>query len=72
MRNNDGSLAVDLTNRETQVLRHVSMGLSNREIGKSLGISIETVKEHMQKILRKLDVNDRTQAAVWAVRNKLI
>ena len=61
-----------LTNRETQVLRHVSMGLKNREIGKSLGISVETVKEHVQNILRKLDVNDRTQAAVWAIRNDFI
>lgn len=61
-----------LTNRETQVLRHVSMGLKNREIGKSLEISIETVKEHVQNILRKLDVNDRTQAAVWAIRNDFI
>ncbi len=61
-----------LTNRETQVLRHVSMGLKNREIGKSLGISVETVKEHVQNILRKLDVNDRTQAAVWAIRKEFI
>lgn len=61
-----------LTNRETQVLRHVSMGLSNREVGKSLGISVETVKEHVQNILRKLDVNDRTQAAVWALKSGLI
>jgi DNA-binding NarL/FixJ family response regulator len=61
-----------LTSRELQVLRHVGMGLSNREIGKSLEISIETVKEHVQNILRKLDVNDRTQAAVWAVRRELI
>ncbi|MFT5299986.1 MAG: DNA-binding NarL/FixJ family response regulator [Mariniblastus sp.] len=61
-----------LTNRESQVLRHVAMGLSNREIGKSLGISVETVKEHVQNILRKLDVNDRTQAAVWALKNSLI
>ena len=62
---------VPLTNREMQVLRHLSMGLSNREIGKSLGISVETVKEHVQNILRKLDVNDRTQAAVWAVKRGL-
>lgn len=61
-----------LTSREAQVIRHVSMGLSNREIGKSLGISVETVKEHVQNILRKLNVNDRTQAAVWAITNKLI
>ncbi|MEM9940248.1 MAG: response regulator transcription factor [Planctomycetota bacterium] len=61
-----------LTNRETEVLKHVAMGLSNREIAKSLGISVETVKEHVQNVLRKLDVNDRTQAAVWAIRNNLI
>ena len=63
---------VPLTNREMQVLRHIAMGLSNREIGKSLGISVETVKEHVQNILRKLDVNDRTQAAVWAVKRRLV
>jgi DNA-binding NarL/FixJ family response regulator len=67
-----GEFESPLTNRETQVLRHVSMGLSNREVGKSLGISVETVKEHVQNILRKLDVNDRTQAAVWALKKGLI
>jgi DNA-binding NarL/FixJ family response regulator len=72
MRNNASSPHADLTNREMQVLRHVSMGLSNREVGKSLGISVETVKEHVQNILRKLNVNDRTQAAVWAVKNQLV
>ncbi len=61
-----------LTNRELQVLRHVAMGLSNREIARSLEISVETVKEHVQHVLRKLDVNDRTQAAVWAVRRDLV
>ena len=61
-----------LTNRETQVLRHVALGLSNREIGRSLGISIETVKEHVQNILRKIDATDRTQAAVWAVKRGLV
>ena len=61
-----------LTKRESQVLQHAAMGLSNREIGKSLGISVETVKEHVQNILRKLDVNDRTQAAVWALKNGMI
>ena len=38
-----------LTNRETQVLRHIALGLSNREIGHSLKISVETVKEHVQE-----------------------
>lgn len=61
-----------LTERETQVLRHIATGLSNKEIASSLQLSLDTVKEHVQNILRKLDVDDRTQAAVWAVRNKLI
>jgi DNA-binding NarL/FixJ family response regulator len=63
---------IPLTNRELQVLRHVALGLSNREIGKSLGISVETVKEHVQNILRKVDVADRTQAAVWAVKKGIV
>jgi DNA-binding NarL/FixJ family response regulator len=57
-----------LTPRESQVLSHISYGLSNEEIAQSLGIGKETVKEHVQKILRKLAVKDRTQAAVWAVK----
>jgi DNA-binding NarL/FixJ family response regulator len=61
-----------LTTRETQVLRHVALGLSNKEIGRSLAISIETVKEHVQNILRKISATDRTQAAVWAVRKGLV
>ncbi len=65
-------LDTPLTMREKQVLQHVATGLSNREIGRSLGISVETVKEHVQNILRKLDANDRTQAAVWAVKAGLI
>ena len=63
---------IPLTNRELQVLRHVALGLSNREIGRSLGISIETVKEHVQNILRKIEATDRTQAAVWALRKGLV
>lgn len=62
---------VPLTPRETQVLRLVAMGLSNREIADALEISVETVKEHVQNLLRKVDLADRTQAAVWALRNGL-
>lgn len=58
-----------LTSRELEVLHQLSFGLSNKEIAQALGISYETVKEHVQHILRKLGVSDRTQAAVWAVRN---
>jgi DNA-binding NarL/FixJ family response regulator len=57
-----------LTHREVQVLRHVGLGLSNKEIAKSLGISVETVKEHVQNILRKTKATDRTDAAVKAVK----
>lgn len=63
---------VQLTPRESQVLRHLALGLSNEEIGRSLEISVETVKEHIQHLLRKLPANDRTQAAVWAVSKGLV
>ncbi|HEX7447880.1 MAG TPA: response regulator transcription factor [Pirellulales bacterium] len=63
---------LSLTQRETQVLRHLALGLSNKEIGRSLSISVETVKEHVQHLLRKIDATDRTQAAVWAVRKGLV
>jgi len=60
-----------LTPREQQVLSHLGYGLSNKDIASSLDISVETVKEYVQRILRKLRLGDRTQAAVWAVRRKL-
>ncbi len=63
---------VPLTHREYQVLRHVASGLTNKEIAEAMKISYETVKEHVQHILRKLGVADRTQAAVWAVRKNLV
>jgi len=71
-RNKQPGSEVQLTQRETQVLRHLALGVSNKEIAQSLTISIETVKEHVQHLLRKMDVSDRTQAAVWAVRNGLV
>ena len=61
-----------LTTRESQVLRHLALGLSNKDIGRSLSISIETVKEHVQNVLRKMGVVDRTQAAVEAVKQGLV
>ena len=63
---------VPLTQRESEVLRQLAYGLTNKEIAQSLGISYETVKEHVQHILRKIGVSDRTQAAVWAVRKGLV
>ena len=56
-----------LTKRELQILTHLALGLSNREISRTLGISLETVKEHVQNVLRKLKASDRTEAAVWAL-----
>ena len=61
-----------MTTRESQVLRHLALGLSNKDIGRSLSISIETVKEHVQNVLRKMGVVDRTQAAVEAVKQGLV
>jgi DNA-binding NarL/FixJ family response regulator len=61
-----------LTKREGEVLKLVAFGLGNREIAQALGISHETVKEHIQHIFGKVGVNDRTQLAVWAVRNALV
>ena len=72
MRDRSSNPAVDLTPRELQVLRHVGYGLSNDEIARSMEISVETVKEHVQNILRKMGVQDRTQAAVWAVKQGLV
>lgn len=58
-----------LTDREREVLGHIAAGRSNREIARSLHLSEKTVKTHVSNILMKLDVADRTQAALWAVRN---
>lgn len=63
---------VPLTQRESEVLRQLALGLTNKEIAAALHISYETVKEHVQHILRKVGVSDRTQAAVWAVRQGLV
>jgi DNA-binding NarL/FixJ family response regulator len=66
------NVEVPLTKRENEVLKQLAFGLTNKEIAQALGISYETVKEHVQHILRKIGVSDRTQAAVWAVRNNLV
>jgi DNA-binding NarL/FixJ family response regulator len=68
----NSDVEVPLTQRESEVLRQLALGLTNKEIAQSLEISYETVKEHVQHILRKVGVTDRTQAAVWAVRKGLV
>lgn len=60
-----------LTNRELDVLRLISEGCSNKKISDELTISERTVKNHISHIFRKIDVEDRTQAAVFAIRNKI-
>ena len=57
-----------LSPREMEILQHIAKGQSNKEVAYELGISRQTVKNHMTSILRKLAVNDRTQAALYAVR----
>jgi DNA-binding NarL/FixJ family response regulator len=64
-------IEVPLTRREGEVLRELAKGLTNKDIAKTLDISYETVKEHVQHILHKIGLTDRTQAAVWAVRKGL-
>ena len=59
-----------LTKRELDVLRLISEGCSNKKISDELSISERTVKNHISHIFRKIDVEDRTQAAVFAIRNK--
>jgi DNA-binding NarL/FixJ family response regulator len=63
---------IPLTEREGQVLQQLANGLTNKEIAEVLHVGYETIREHIQQILRKLGVHDRTQAAVWAVRKGLV
>lgn len=60
-----------LTKRKLDVLRLISKGCSNKKISDELTISERTVKNHISHIFRKIDVEDRTQAAVFAIRNKI-
>jgi DNA-binding NarL/FixJ family response regulator len=65
-------LFAPLSARETEILDYIAHGNSNKEIARALHISDQTVKNHITSILRKLAVNDRTQAVVFAVRHGLI
>ncbi|MCY0923881.1 MULTISPECIES: response regulator [unclassified Streptomyces] len=61
-----------LTDREREVLSLIADGRSNREIARALVLSEKTVKTHVSNILMKLDLSDRTQAALWAVRHGIV
>lgn len=65
-------LVTPLTHREIEILQHVAAGLANKEIGATLGISERTVKNHLSNIMEKLQVNSRTQAAVYALKSGLV
>lgn len=67
-----GDREVPLTQRESDVLKLMTAGATNKVIAKELQISYETVKDHVQHILVKIGVTDRTQAAIWAVRQGLV
>ena len=71
-RDNDKDKIEDLTRRELEVLKLLATGNYNKEIAEELGISERTVKNHVSNIFKKIEVTDRTQAAVFAIRNNLI
>ena len=62
----------ELTPRELEVLELIAQGLSNKEIAQTLFISEKTVKNHITNIFRKLNVEDRTQAALYAVKHRIV
>jgi len=66
------SSVIALTAREQGVLALIAGGRSNREIARELGVSEKTIKTHVSNLLMKLGVHDRTQAALYAVRNGLV
>lgn len=62
----------ELTKRELEVLKLIAVGKTNREIADELNISERTVKNHISSIFKKINVLDRTQAAVFAIKNNLV
>ncbi len=69
---NDYDKIDSLTKRELEVLKNLAIGMYNKEIATNLEISERTVKNHVSNIFKKIGVSDRTQAAVFAIRNNLI
>lgn len=71
-RDSDKDKISSLTNRELEVLIQVANGMFNKEIASNLNISERTVKNHISNIFKKINVSDRTQAAVFAIKNNII
>lgn len=71
-KNQDEGKIDNLTRRELEVLKLLAVGMFNKEVAEKLEISERTVKNHVSNIFKKLEVTDRTQAAVFAIRNNLI
>ena len=71
-KNDDEARIDERTRREIEVLKLLSVGMYNKEIAERLDISERTVKNHVSNIFKKLEVTDRTQAAVFAIRNNLV
>ena len=62
----------NLTKRELDILKLLAEGLTNKEISETFKISDRTVKNHIFSLFRKIQVNDRTQAAVYAIKNGIV
>lgn len=72
VRDMDSEIIESLTRRELEVLKLLAVGMYNKEIAENLNISERTVKNHVSNIFKKISVTDRTQAAVFAIRNGLV
>jgi DNA-binding NarL/FixJ family response regulator len=72
MKSGDVEKKHPLTIREIEVIKLIAEGLTNKEIAQKLFISEKTVKNHITNILRKLGLRDRTQAALWAIKKKVV
>lgn len=71
-RDTDKDKLKSLTRRELEILKQIAGGMFNKEIATNLNISERTVKNHISNIFKKIDVSDRTQAAVFAIRNNVV
>lgn len=69
---NDNCKKTTLTKRENEILKMIAAGYLNKEIGSELNISERTVKNHVSSLFKKIGVSDRTQAAVYAIKNNMV